>query len=48
MGFYSDPNHVDGKLESVTPEKIFSDSKDKFTVLASPENLVKGSTKNKS
>jgi len=47
-GFYSDPNHVDGKLESVTPEKIFSDSKDKFTVLASPENLVKGSTKNKS
>ena len=48
MGFYSDPNHVDGKLESVTPEKIFSDSKDKFTVLASPENLVKGSTKKKS
>ena len=48
MGFYSDPNHVDGKLESVTPEKIFSDNKDKFTVLASPENLVKGSTKNKS
>ena len=48
MGFYSDPNHIDGKLESVTPEKLFSDTKDKFTVLASPENLVKGSTKNKS
>ncbi len=48
MGFYSDPNHIDGKLESVTPEKIFSDSKDKFTVLARPENLVKGSTKKKS
>ena len=47
MGFYSDPNHIDGKLESVTPEKIFSDSKDKFTVLASPENLVKGSTRKK-
>ena len=47
MGFYSDPNHLDGKLESVTPEKIFSDEKDKFTVLASPENLVKGSTRKK-
>ena len=48
MGFYSDPNHIDGKLESVTPEKIFSDTKDKFTVLTSPENLVKESTKKKS
>ena len=48
MGFYSDPNHIDGKLESVTPEKLFSDTKDKFTVLASPENLVKESTKKKS
>ena len=48
MGFYSDPNHIDGKLESVTPEKLFSDTKDKFTVLTSPENLVKESTKKKS
>ena len=48
MGFYSDPNHIDGKLESVTPEKLFSDTKDKFTGLASPENLVKESTKKKS
>ena len=47
MGFYSDPNNLDGKLESVTPEKIFSDKKDKFTVLASPANLVKGSTRKK-
>ena len=40
--------YIDGKLESVTPEKLFSDTKDKFTVLASPENLVKESTKKKS
>ena len=47
MGFYSDPNNLDGKLESMTPEKIYSDTKDKFTVLASPANLVKGSTREK-
>ncbi|HJL96285.1 MAG: mitomycin antibiotic biosynthesis protein [Gammaproteobacteria bacterium] len=47
MGFYSDPKNTDGTLESVTPEKIFSNTKDKYTVLASPEDLVKESTKEK-
>jgi len=45
MGFYTDPEKKDGKLESVTPEKIFSNTQDKYSALASPENLVKGSTK---
>ena len=45
MGFYTDPEKKDGKLESVTPEKIFSNTQDKYSSLASPENLVKGSTK---
>ena len=46
MGFYSDPENVDGKLESVTPEKMFGDGNDKFSNLAKPEELVSQS-KNK-
>ena len=45
LGFFTDPTDTEGKLESVSPEKIFGDSKDKFSTLASPENLVKGSTR---
>ena len=45
LGFFSDPNDKEGKLESVSPEKIFGESKDKFESLATPENLVKESTK---
>ena len=45
LGFYTDPTDKEGKLESVSPEKIFGDSKDKYSTLASPENLVKESTR---
>ena len=40
LGFFSDPEDKDGKLESVSPEKLFGDSKDKFSNIDSPENLV--------
>ena len=45
LGFFSDPEDKEGKLESVSPEKLFGESKDKYESLASPENLVKESTK---
>ena len=45
LGFFSDPRDEEGKLESVSPEKLFGESKDKYENLTSPENLVKGSTK---
>lgn len=45
LGFYSDPEDMEGKLESVSPEKMFGKSTDKYESLATPENLVKESTK---
>ena len=45
LGFFSDPTDEEGKLESVSPEKLFGGSKDKYENLTSPENLVQGSTK---
>ena len=45
LGFFSDPEDKEGKLESVSPEKLFGESKDKYESLATPENLVKESTK---
>ena len=45
LGFYTDPTDMEGKLESVSPEKIFGDSQDKYSTLATPENLVQGSSK---
>ena len=45
LGFFSDPTDEEGKLESVSPEKLFGESKDKYENLTSPENLVQGSTK---
>ena len=45
LGFFSDPTDEEGKLESVSPEKLFGESNDKYENLATPENLVKESTK---
>ena len=45
LGFFTDPNDKEGRLESVSPEKLFGDSKDKYGTLTTPENLVKESTR---
>ena len=45
LGFFTDPEDKEGKLESVSPEKIFGGSTDQYESLATPENLVKESTK---
>ena len=45
LGFFTDPNDKEGKLESVSPEKLFGDSKDKYATLATPEKLVKESSR---
>lgn len=45
LGFFTDPEDKEGRLESVSPEKIFGESKDKYESLATPENLVKESTR---
>ncbi len=45
LGFFTDPNDKEGRFESVSPEKLFGDSKDKYGTLTTPENLVKGSTR---
>ena len=44
LGFFTDPEDKEGRLESVSPEKIFGESKDQYESLATPENLVKEST----
>ena len=41
----TNPNDKEGKFESVSPEKLFGDSGDKYGILATPENLVKESSK---
>ena len=45
LGFFTDPNDKEGRLESVSPEKLFGDSKDKYATLATPEKLVKESSR---
>ena len=45
LGFFTDPEDKEGRLESVSPEKIFGESKDQYESLATPENLVKESTR---
>ena len=45
LGFFTDPEDKEGRLESVSPEKIFGESKDQYESLATPENLVKQSTR---
>jgi len=45
LGFFTDPNDKEGKFESVSPEKLFGDSGDKYGTLATPENLVQESSK---
>ena len=45
LGFFTDPEDKEGRLESVSPEKIFGESKDHYESLATPENLVKESTR---
>ena len=45
LGFFSDPEDKEGKLESVSQEKIFGESRDKYEKLATPEDLVKESTR---
>jgi ectoine hydroxylase-related dioxygenase (phytanoyl-CoA dioxygenase family) len=44
LGFFTDPYDKEGKLESVSPEKIFGDSTDKFENLTTPDKLVKESS----
>tara|TARA_B110000881_G_scaffold60178_1_gene51651 strand:+ start:705 stop:1586 length:882 start_codon:yes stop_codon:yes gene_type:complete len=44
LGFFTDPYDKEGKLESVSPEKIFGDSADKFENLTTPDKLVKESS----
>ena len=45
LGFFTDPEDKEGRLESVSPEKLFGESKDQYESLATPENLVKESTR---
>ena len=45
LGFFTDPEDKEGRLESVSPEKIFGESKDQYESLTTPENLVKESTR---
>ena len=45
LGFFTDPEDKEGRLESVSPAKIFGESKDQYESLATPENLVKESTR---
>ena len=45
LGFFTDPEDKEGRLESVSPEKIFGESKDQYESLVTPENLVKESTR---
>ena len=44
LGFFTDPTDTEGKLESVSPKKLFGEDVDPFKI-ASSEELVKSSTK---
>ena len=47
LGFYSDPESKNGELESVSPEKMFGDFKDKFGFINSADKLVSDSSERK-
>ena len=41
LGFYTDPDDIEGTMDSVSPEKIFGEEKDNFSSLPSQNDLVK-------
>ena len=43
LGFYSDPYDDEARFESVSPENMFSDSKDRFSEIPDPKDLVNNS-----
>jgi len=45
LGFYSDPYDNEARFESVSPENMFSDSKDRFSEIPDPKALVNNSIK---
>ena len=45
LGFYTDPTDTEGKLESVSPKKIFGESNDRFQINTSEELLDSSSKK---
>ena len=47
LGFYSDPEDKNGELESVSPEKMFGDFKDKYGFINSADKLVSDSSERK-
>ena len=47
LGFYSDPEDRNGELESVSPEKMFGNFKDKYGSINSADKLVSDSSKRK-
>ena len=47
LGFYSDPEDKNGELESVSPEKMFGNFKDKYGSINSADSLVSDSSKRK-
>ena len=47
LGFYSDPESKNGELESVSPEKMFGNFKDKYGSINSADSLVSDSSKRK-
>ena len=47
LGFYSDPEDKNGELESVSPEKMFGNFKDKYGSINSADKLVSDSSKRK-
>jgi hypothetical protein len=46
LGFYTDPTDTEGKLESVSPKKIFGDFDDPFQLKTSEELVDSSSKKN--
>ena len=46
LGFYTDPTDTEGKLESVSPKKIFGDYDDPFQIKTSEELVDSSSKKN--
>ena len=47
LGFYSDPEDKNGELESVSPEKMFGNFKDKYGSINSADKLISDSSKRK-
>ena len=44
LGFFSDPESTDGELESVSPEKLFGNTHDRYSEIKSADKLVIDST----